>query len=100
MGGAFNRVPGDATAFAHRAEQFLLEHHGAPDDPWVDASWSTAHRDGSGHVYPNFPDPLLDDPATAYHGANHSRLVAAKDAYDPEAFFGFPQAIQPSERNT
>jgi FAD/FMN-containing dehydrogenase len=57
MGGAYNRVAGDATAFAHRGERFLLEHVAEAADPWVDASWATAHRDGSGHVYPNFPDP-------------------------------------------
>ena len=96
LGGAYNRVAPDATAFAHRSERFLLEHVGALDDPWVDASWSAAHADGSGRVYPNFPDPALDDPSVAYHGTNLARLVAVKDAYDPNAFFDFPQAIRPS----
>jgi FAD/FMN-containing dehydrogenase len=93
MGGAYNRVAEDATAFAHRNERFLLEHIADAADPWVDTSWATAHADGSGRVYPNFPDPALDDWAAAYHAGNHRRLVAAKNAYDPHRFFDFPQAI-------
>lgn len=93
MGGAYNRVAEDATAFAHRGERFLLEHIGDPADPWVDRSWATAHADGSGRVYPNFPDPAVIDWATAYHAGNYRRLVAVKNAYDPHRFFDFPQAI-------
>jgi FAD/FMN-containing dehydrogenase len=93
MGGAYNRVAEDATAFAHRRERFLLEHIADTADPWVDGSWATAHADGSGHVYPNFPDPALDDWAAAYHAGNYPRLAAVKNAYDPHRFFDFPQAI-------
>jgi FAD/FMN-containing dehydrogenase len=93
MGGAYNRVAADAAAFAHRGERFLLEHIAEVADPWVDRSWATAHADGSGHVYPNFPDPALDDSATAYHAGNYPRLAAIKNAYDPHRFFDFPQAI-------
>jgi FAD/FMN-containing dehydrogenase len=93
MGGAYNRVAEDASAFAHRGERFLLEHIGDPADPWVDRSWATAHADGSGRVYPNFPDPTLDDWTAAYHAGNYRRLVAVKNAYDPHRFFDFPQAI-------
>jgi FAD/FMN-containing dehydrogenase len=93
MGGAYNRVAEDATAFAHRGERFLLDHIADAADPWVDRSWATAHADGSGHVYPNFPDPALDDWAMAYHAGNYSRLAAVKNAYDPHRFFDFPQAI-------
>jgi hypothetical protein len=93
MGGAYNRVAADATAFAHRGERFLLEHVADPADPWIDHSWATAHADGSGHVYPNFPDPGLDDWAAAYHAGNYPRLAAVKHAYDPHRFFDFPQAI-------
>ncbi len=93
MGGAYNRVAEDATAFAHRGERFLLEHIGEPADPWVDGSWATAHEDGSGRVYPNFPDPALDDWAAAYHAGNLARLAAVKSAYDPHRVFDFPQAI-------
>jgi FAD/FMN-containing dehydrogenase len=94
MGGAYNRVAAEATAFAHRDTRFLLEHVGDPADPWVDRSWAAAHADGSGRVYPNFPDPALDDWATAYHGGNHRRLAAIKNAYDSGRFFDFPQAIR------
>jgi FAD/FMN-containing dehydrogenase len=93
MGGAYNRVAEDATAFAHRSERFLLEHIAEAPDPWVDRSWATAHADGSGRVYPNFPDPALDDWAVAYHAGNHPRLVAVKNAYDPHRSLDFPQAV-------
>jgi hypothetical protein len=93
LGGGYNRVPESATAFAHRREQFQLEHVGAGSDPWVDKSWVTAHADGSGRVYPNFPDPHLIDWDTAYHGGNLARLAAVKRAYDPDRFFDFPQSV-------
>ena len=93
MGGAYNRVAAGATAFAHRGERFLLEHIGEAAGPWVDSSWATAHADGSGHVYPNFPDPALGDWARAYHAGNYPRLAAVKAAYDPGRVFDFPQAI-------
>jgi hypothetical protein len=38
-------------------------------------------------VYPNFPDPDLEDPGRAYYGVNHDRLVRVKARYDPAAFF-------------
>jgi FAD/FMN-containing dehydrogenase len=93
MGGAYNRAAEDATAFAHRGERFLLEHIADAGDSWADRSWATAHADGSGRVYPNFPDPGLDDWAAAYHAGNYPRLVSVKNAYDPHRFFDFPQAI-------
>ncbi len=93
MGGAYNRVSEDATAFAHRGERFLLQHIAAAADPWVDDSWATARTDGSGRVYPNFPDLALEDWAAAYHGRNHPRLAAVKQAYDPHRLFDFPQAV-------
>ncbi len=93
MGGAYNRVAPDATAFVHRGERFLLEHAADDDLQWVDCSWAIAHMHGSGRVYPNFPDPQLDGWASAYYGGNLARLVAAKHAYDPGRLFRFPQAI-------
>jgi FAD/FMN-containing dehydrogenase len=93
LGGAYNRVPDAATAFVHRRELFILEHIAEAPSAWVDRSWEVAHVDGSGGVYPNFPDPQLDDWATAYHAGNYPRLAAAKRAYDPDRLFEFPQSI-------
>ena len=50
-------------------------------------------RTARGRVYPNFPDPALDDWAAANHAGNYPRLAAVKNAYDPHRFFDFPQAI-------
>jgi FAD/FMN-containing dehydrogenase len=103
-GGAYNRRPPDATAFAHRDQLFLLEHlafvdGGAPEQhkqdavDWVTSSWSAMRPCGSGRVYPNFPDPELDDWGHAYYGANYARLVKIKGRYDPHGVFRFAQSL-------
>lgn len=51
------------------------------------------HPWGSGGVYPNFPDPDLEDQARAYHGTNLQRLSRVKAAYDPDGFFDLYQSI-------
>jgi FAD/FMN-containing dehydrogenase len=93
MGGAYDAVPESATAFAHRGQRFLLEHVAQPDPGWVDTSWELAHPHATGHVYPNFPDLQLPDPARAYHGSNYDRLRAVKRRYDPGHRFHFPQSL-------
>jgi FAD/FMN-containing dehydrogenase len=103
-GGAYNRVPADATAFAHRSERFLAQHLvqvGADAAPaerdaardWLARSWALAHPWGSGGVYPNFPDPDLQDWASAYHGTNYDRLRRIKATYDPGGVFRFHQSL-------
>jgi FAD/FMN-containing dehydrogenase len=93
LGGAYNRVAVDATAYAHRTQRFVLDHLAYDTDAWVDRSWAIAHPYGSGRVYPNFPDPELHHPGPAYHGSNLDRLRAVKDHYDPARLFHFPQAV-------
>ena len=61
-GGAYNRVPVDATAFAHRDARFLLKHAavvepGMAPTGWLDRSWEIVHPWGTGGVYANFPEP-------------------------------------------
>lgn len=94
--GAYNNVPVDATAFPHRREQFLLKHSAivshrttAPALPssWLTRSWQTVRPSGSGGVYPNFPDPDLDDPELAYYGPNLARINQVRGAYDPTGLF-------------
>src|SRR5918997_1313617 len=71
-GGAYNRVPAEATAFAHRRELFLLKHAVTvePDAQavekgaalrWLGRSWAKGRPWGTGRAYPNFPDPDLED---------------------------------------
>jgi hypothetical protein len=97
-GGAYNRVPSDATAFVHRDELFLLKHSvvlepsASPGEKeaaqrQVDASWASVHAWGSGRMFQNFADPDLDAWADAYVGPNHDRLVQIKARYDPSDFF-------------
>ena len=103
-GGAYNRVPADATAFVHRDELFVVQHLVtiSPDAPttasdaargWLARSWALVHPWGSGGVYPNFPDLDLKDGAHAYYGNNYDRLVRVKARYDPDNFFRFHQAL-------
>ena len=90
-GGAYNNKRSDETAFAHRDERFLLKMTGPAD--WLRHAWRETRGYGSGGVYPNFPDPGLEDALTAYHGANLARLQRVKAAYDPDNVFRFPQSL-------
>ncbi len=103
-GGAYNRIRPDATAFVHRAEHFLLKHEVvvaadvASEEcraarSWLARSWELVHPWGSGGVYPNFPDPDLEDWASAYHASNYDRLLRVKATYDPDNFFSFHQSL-------
>jgi rhodanese-related sulfurtransferase len=98
-GGAYNRVPADATAFPHREELFLLEHSvvvpaafdvAATESGrhWLSDSWHLVHPSGSGGVYANFPDTDLPDEHRAYWGQNLERVRRVKQKYDPERAFG------------
>jgi FAD/FMN-containing dehydrogenase len=97
-GGAYNRVPSDATAFVHREELFLLKHSVVVDPSastgakeaahrQLAASWASVHAWGSGRMFQNFADPDLDAWADAYLGPNHDRLIQIKARYDPSDFF-------------
>jgi FAD/FMN-containing dehydrogenase len=85
-GGAYNRVPVDATAFPHRDARFLLKHAavlepGTVPGGWLDRSWEIVHPWGTGGVYANFPEPGLPD--SAYWDANTERLSADARRWPP-----------------
>jgi FAD/FMN-containing dehydrogenase len=99
-GGAYNRVPADATAFPHRNARVLLKHTVVFDGDvssdtrdtarrWLARSWETVHPWGTGGVYANFREPDLPSPERAYYGTNYDRLLAVKQRYDPDDFFRF-----------
>ena len=98
LGGAYARVPVEATAFAHRRSRFLVEHIAAvrPTSSGAEhraaAGWTAESRrileaEASGGVYPNFPDADLADWSTAYWGPNRARLAEVKHSYDPDNLF-------------
>jgi FAD/FMN-containing dehydrogenase len=103
-GGGYNRPSADATAFVHRDDLYWLKHATEVDPgasnaekdaahDWVARSWRTVHRWGTGRVFPNFPDPDLDDWAKAYYGTNLDRLRIVKARYDPGNVFRFHQSL-------
>jgi FAD/FMN-containing dehydrogenase len=100
MAGAYNDPASDATAFAHRDQQFLVKHEvampvGSVSEAavargrdWLADSARIAGEHGSGRAYPNFPDPALSDPMQAYWAGNAPRLQLLKEKYDPHRLFG------------
>lgn len=104
LGGAYGRVPNDATAFAHRDRSLFVAIIGlwmdpledpAPHTAWTGALWHALRPEGKG-VYVNFleregPDRVRE----AYPGATYERLQAIKAAYDPDNVFRFNQNIAP-----
>jgi FAD/FMN-containing dehydrogenase len=104
LGGAMARVPGDATAFAHRGRRImatigaLYEH---PDEAALHEAWVTnlaaALRQGEPGAYIGF---LGNDGQArireAYPGSTWDRLRAIKRRYDPTNLFRLNQNIPPA----
>ncbi|MGH2401529.1 MAG: BBE domain-containing protein, partial [Candidatus Limnocylindria bacterium] len=101
LGGAMARVPADATAFAHRSRQIMVNvaafYEGAADrvvrEAWV-ANFAEALRHEDRSAYVNFiadegPDRVRD----AYPGGTWDRLVEIKRRYDPSNLFRLNQNI-------
>jgi FAD/FMN-containing dehydrogenase len=103
LGGAFGRVPGDATAFAHRdAEAMvvgLLTLPGATADPEIEQAlvpWRDVAALGVG-TYTNFQgSATTEDLAAAYPPRTYSRLAAIKHRYDPHNRFARNHNIPPA----
>ena len=104
LGGAVNRVEAGATAFIHRNALFMAQYTsdwtgGASSlgvgnqHAWLRSLWQSMRPHASGQAYQNYIDPDLAEWRQAYYGANHTRLVNVKHAYDPSGLFSFPQAI-------
>jgi FAD/FMN-containing dehydrogenase len=102
LGGAMSRVPSDATAFATRDQDFIVnvvartptvEHFDTVRD-WARAIPGAL---GSGPAYVNFTgEGGTDRVRASYPPATYQRLVEVKDRYDPDNLFRLNQNIQPS----
>ncbi|HEX3954875.1 MAG TPA: FAD-binding oxidoreductase [Stellaceae bacterium] len=99
-GGQINKIRPDATAFAHRSSQwlinFILEWDRADglDD---NLKWQRNLQDtvagilGESSSYQNFADPGLNNHAQGYWGTNLARLSKIKHAFDPDGVFTPPR---------
>lgn len=103
-GGALNRIPSGATAFAHRAAGFLAQYlvywpgpapaaDVARHQDWLDGLWRDLRPWASGAAYQNYADPKLTGWREAYYGPNLARLEEVRRRYDPDRLFRFPQAL-------
>ena len=103
MGGEANRVATDATAYAHRDVNFVLNVHGrweAADEDEKCISWSRDFFDAAapyamGGVYVNFMTEEEVDRIDAAYGPNYDRLTQIKQKYDPGNLFQTNQNIKP-----
>ncbi|HVQ92134.1 MAG TPA: FAD-binding oxidoreductase [Mycobacteriales bacterium] len=102
LGGALGRVPADATAFAVRDQEFIVNAVArTPAADGFDAVRTWARTAvaalGAGAAYVNFTGEAAPDRVqAAYPAATYQRLVAVKDRYDPDNLFCLNQNIPPS----
>jgi FAD/FMN-containing dehydrogenase len=102
LGGAYARVPADATAYAHRSSPIMVNvaafHDGTDADrakrqAWVD-ELARALNQGDDAAYVNFlSDEGPERVRAAYPGATWDRLVEVKRRYDPTNLFHLNQNI-------
>jgi len=103
LGGAMGRVPADATAFAARDKDFIVNAIArTPTAEGFDLArdWARSATDSLGSsaaTYVNFTGEAAADRVHAsYPPATYQRLVRIKDRYDPDNLFRLNQNIPPS----
>lgn len=104
LGGAINRVPPEATAYAHRDAQFAVNLHGRWDVASKDAAcigWAREMHQAlapfaTGGVYVNFLTEEEQGRVPAAYGRDYNRLVALKNKFDPTNLFQLNQNIPPT----
>jgi FAD/FMN-containing dehydrogenase len=105
LGGAMARVPVEATAFAHRNSEIMVNIaalYERPDEvavhgPWVEGFAAALHQSDDG-AYVNFlGDEGEERIRAAYPGSTWGRLAQIKARYDPTNLFRLNQNIPPKE---
>ena len=105
MGGAVARVPDDATVVGNRSAPYSVEMISIWDDPadtaaqveWARTTWSVLAPFATGGAYVNYLAETGPEAVAAAFGTEKmARLVALKDAYDPENYFRLNHNIVPS----
>ena len=106
LGGAVSRRPDDATAYAGRSAQFVMNVHARWDDPaldtpsiaWARSVWRATETYAAAGAYVNFMTQDEQDRVRAAYGTNYERLAAVKAKYDPGNRFRVNQNIAPVMR--
>src|SRR6185437_6487313 len=104
LGGAVNRVAAEATAYPHRATEFVLNVHTRWREPaqdneciaWARSFFTAMAPFADGGVYVNFMPADEVDRLPAAYRANAARLAAVKAKYDPDNIFRMNQNIAPA----
>lgn len=105
LGGAFGRVPSNATAVGQRDATVLCNVIARSPDPagfdahttWAREAREDIARHGQGAMYVNFTgDP--DKVRASYQPTTYDRLVRVKNDYDPTNLFRLNQNIRPTHQ--
>ncbi|KDR70248.1 hypothetical protein GALMADRAFT_255135 [Galerina marginata CBS 339.88] len=104
---AINKVPLDATAFAHRSSMFTIQFYlsatGGPPFPlsgfaladgMVNSIVDNSPHDWDYGAYPNYIDDRLENWQNLYYKTHYPRLQRLKKVYDPQDILMFPKGIQ------
>ena len=104
LGGETSRIATDATAYAQRDAQFVLNVHArwdaAADDQrcisWAREFFNASAPYATGGVYINFMTEEEGDRVAAAYGEGYQRLIQLKEKYDPGNLFRLNQNIKPA----
>jgi FAD/FMN-containing dehydrogenase len=104
IGGATARPRSDATAYAHRDAQFVMNVHGRWDDAaddqrgirWAREFFNATAPFATGGVYVNFLTADEGERVKSAYGPNYDRLAGVKRRYDPANLFRVNQNIVPA----
>ena len=103
LGGAVGRVGETATAFSHRTSPYNVlvtalwrdRNQSDANIAWTRRLWAAVQPAASGAVYGNYlGQDEGDERVRAAYGANHERLFALKNRYDPTNLFRVNQNIK------
>ncbi len=104
LGGQVNRVAPDATAYAHRDVNYILNVHGRWTDAaldekgiaWTRGLFKAAAPFATKSVYVNFLTQDEADRVQGAYGPNYARMARIKEKYDPANLFRANQNVKPA----